>query len=357
MDLNMGAGDDAEEMDGENMGEGFFPGFQFDLDGLIGEIEKRGWKRVIFQVPDGLKKETVRLLVHISKKIGDGVKTIFALSTSPAFGACDVISPPAGFDGVVHMGHAPMPGIGGSGGTIFVEMRRVVPEELAGTERLIFALGEIGASRVGLTATVQYLDFLRPVKEILSEHGFEAVVGDSGGRAVHPGQVLGCSFHPALVVRDVVDVFVFVGDGVFHPVGVSISTGKRVLRYDPLSGFCEYVNAEDFVKKRMLAVARASDARRWGVLVSTKPGQHRPSIAFNVYNLLVENGMEAIVFVGDTFSPEMFLGLDVEAFVSTACPRIAYDDAALYKRPVLTPQELEILVGKRTWDDYSPDFF
>ena len=39
----------------------------------------------------------------------------------------------------------------------------------------------------------------------------------------------------------------------------------------------------------------------------------------------------------------------------TACPRIAIDDSIMYKKPLLTPQELEIAIGKRKWEDYEID--
>jgi 2-(3-amino-3-carboxypropyl)histidine synthase len=45
----------------------------------------------------------------------------------------------------------------------------------------------------------------------------------------------------------------------------------------------------------------------------------------------------------------------VDAFVSTACPRIAIDDALRYKKPILTPVELEVSLGIRRWDDYVFD--
>ncbi|HDY74833.1 MAG TPA: diphthamide biosynthesis enzyme Dph2, partial [Euryarchaeota archaeon] len=45
----------------------------------------------------------------------------------------------------------------------------------------------------------------------------------------------------------------------------------------------------------------------------------------------------------------------LDAFVNTACPRITIDDTARYKRPVLTPIELGIVLGLREWDDYAMD--
>jgi 2-(3-amino-3-carboxypropyl)histidine synthase len=47
--------------------------------------------------------------------------------------------------------------------------------------------------------------------------------------------------------------------------------------------------------------------------------------------------------------------LDVDAFVSVACPRIAIDDFAIYKKPIITPPEAEIVYGQRKWEDYIFD--
>ena len=47
--------------------------------------------------------------------------------------------------------------------------------------------------------------------------------------------------------------------------------------------------------------------------------------------------------------------LGVDAYVNTACPRIAMDDSVRYDRPMLTIPEAEIVLGLRTWDDYVFD--
>jgi 2-(3-amino-3-carboxypropyl)histidine synthase len=47
--------------------------------------------------------------------------------------------------------------------------------------------------------------------------------------------------------------------------------------------------------------------------------------------------------------------MDLEGFVVTACPRIAIDDSQMYKKPLITPQELEIVLNKRTWENYQLD--
>ena len=47
--------------------------------------------------------------------------------------------------------------------------------------------------------------------------------------------------------------------------------------------------------------------------------------------------------------------MELEAFVVSACPRIAIDDSQMYKKPLLTPQELEIVLNKREWENYQLD--
>jgi len=54
-------------------------------------------------------------------------------------------------------------------------------------------------------------------------------------------------------------------------------------------------------------------------------------------------------------TPDELLNLGFDCYVNTACPRLAYDDQVRFGRPVLSPQEFEILCGVRNWDDYTID--
>jgi len=61
------------------------------------------------------------------------------------------------------------------------------------------------------------------MRTFLESKGIECLVGDGGGRTPFPGQVLGCSFEEAK--KTGADEILFVGTGVFHPIGVQLSTG------------------------------------------------------------------------------------------------------------------------------------
>jgi 2-(3-amino-3-carboxypropyl)histidine synthase len=41
----------------------------------------------------------------------------------------------------------------------------------------------------------------------------------------------------------------------------------------------------------------------------------------------------------------------IDAFVNTACPRIALDDASRFLKPVLLVKEAMVLVGELTWEE------
>jgi 2-(3-amino-3-carboxypropyl)histidine synthase len=65
---------------------------------------------------------------------------------------------------------------------------------------------------------------------------------------------------------------------------------------------------------------------------------------------------KSLIIAMDHFSPVSVQSFnDIDCFVSTACPRIAIDDYLQYKIPILTPIELEIVLGKRKWEEYMFD--
>ena len=53
----------------------------------------------------------------------------------------------------------------------------------------------------------------------------------------------------------------------------------------------------------------------------------------------------------DLGTPDQLLQLKVDAFVNTACPRLAIDEVGRFNAPMLTPQEFEIVLGEKEWED------
>ena len=69
-------------------------------------------------------------------------------------------------------------------------------------------------------------------------------------------------------------------------------------------------------------------------------------LAKDTNKLLEDEGMVAYIIVLDHVNPDVLLSyMELEGFVVTACPRIAIDDSQMYKKPLITLKELEIVLN------------
>ena len=83
-------------------------------------------------------------------------------------------------------------------------------------------------------------------------------------------------------------------------------------------------------------------------MVSTKNGQHNMNLGKILKEKIEKKGLQAQILIANTFDFES-LGnmLEFDAFVNTACPRIAVDDNDRLRKPLLSANELmEVLKMK-----------
>jgi 2-(3-amino-3-carboxypropyl)histidine synthase len=304
---------------------------------LIGRLRERGARSVALQFPAGLARQAPGTAAALRREGFDVI-----VSGDPCYGACDLALDALAYaDVLVHFGHAP------------VEER---PDVLYEPVRFDFdvsvlenVLPLLAGRRIGLVTTVQHVHLIDVMTAFLREHGIEAVAAPGDGRAPLVGQVLGCNFTAARATG--ADEILFVGTGVFHPVGIQLATGARVVALDPFTGEVQEVDASRLVRRRAAVMEKARDAASFGIIVSTKSGQQRMSLA----RRLVALSDRAFLVAMREVSPAEMLDLGFGAYVNTACPRLAYDDQVRFPVPVLTPPEFEILCGARAWDDYAID--
>lgn len=320
-------------------------GYDLDLDRAVEMIRKCGATRVGLQAPEGLKRAMPAIAKQIAKETGAEV----IISGDPCFGACDVdLKLCEEVDLMLHLGHAELGQ--GPNNVIFLEarMREDLRESVENATKLL------KATRVGVATTIQHVHNLGQALDVLKEHGIEGLLGPAGGRVKkYPGQVLGCSYSTARALD--VDEYLFIGTGQFHPLGIALATGKRVVIADPVTGEVSEIDTDPMLRRRFGAISRAMEAKRFAVLVSKKPGQKRMELARSLKLLGEARGLEMFLVYLDNIEPDRLLNLGAEAAVSTACPRVALDDAAKYRIPILTPPEFEVLVGERRWEEYEFD--
>lgn len=309
-----------------------------DYSGAIKKIKSHRARRVFVQVPEGLKMGVTGLCKEIEKSGADAV-----ISLSPCYGGCDIRESEAKMldcDLILHFGHSDY-GVKTRIPVVYEEYR-IEKDPVPLLRRHLKELK--GYEKICLVTTLQYLSGLPPAKRFLEEHGKGVFVG-SPSLAKYPGQVLGCDFSAAVPLESVVDCFLFMGTGTFHPVGLAMEVKKPVLFLDYESGeMADLVNEKRNAEKmRMIQVAKAAHAKRFGILVSTKPGQMRMKTAMSIRERLERKGVSACILAANEFSPSQMEGMGIEALINTACPRIR-EDSRLFRRPIVNPEDLETLL-------------
>ena len=308
-----------------------------DISDLIRQLRERGAETVALQFPAGLKR-----------RAGDWVRALsdagfnVIVSGDPCYGACDLALDSLDHaDVLVHVGHTP---VDRREKVIFLPYN--VDFDVAVLEK---AVPFLKGGTTGLVTTVQHVHLIPVMESFLKERGIDVRIADGGGRTPLRGQVLGCCFTSARATGAV--QVLFVGTGLFHPVGIALSTGSRVVALDPLSGTVQEVSAEALLRRRFAVIEKARGATSVGIIVSSKSGQCRMELARRLAAL----SPDAVIVTMKEVSPDELLNLGFGCYVNTACPRLAYDDQVRFPVPVLSPQEFEILCGVRDWDAYAID--
>lgn len=309
-----------------------------NIEKLASEIRNLGAKRVLMQVPDGLKMRALDMAKELESH-GIGVM----LSGETCYGACDLRDREAkalGCELLVHIGHSDM------------DLKTEVPviyEEYLMDFDPVPALKRNSAAlkpykKICLVTTLQFRDSVEPAKKYLQSvpGGSKNVFVGVPKTAKYQSQILGCDFSAAEPYQRMADCFLFIGSGLFHPLGLAMKVGKPVLLLDVETGRIRDIAEEKrrYEILRIASVHRARDCWNFGILVSTKPGQMHVKTAEAVKAKLKKKGKAAWIIVMDEIDPKKLMGLKLDCLVNCACPRLT-DDSAMFKRPIISPEDVD----------------
>lgn len=291
--------------------------------------------RILIQFPEGLKQKALEYAESLEKEGNE----VF-ISASPNFGACDLALDEAmdlKVDKLIHYGHAEFNKV-----DFNVEY---VPYEIdAPLDLLPKSLEYLkDFNRISVVTTVQHLHQLENIKEFYEKNGKEVFIGRPYGFAKHPGQILGCDIGSAASVDSKVDAHVYFGGGIFHPLGALLNTKKPFLVIEPFDNKVEFIDSlRDTYQRRSKGKVLASlDAKSIAILVSTKNGQHNLKLAEILKKKIESEGIKSAILVSNTFDFDSINNMmEFDAFVNTACPRIAIDDTDRLRKPLLSANEL-----------------
>jgi 2-(3-amino-3-carboxypropyl)histidine synthase len=332
------------------------PRYVINLEKAVKIIEDNDYKRVVVQIPEGLKSHFSKFVEFLENNINASI----IISADPCFGACDLIDydlKNLDIDFIIQIGHLKIPEIGENIiPTFFVNAEA----DLDITKSVEKVKPVLIGKKIGIVTTAQHIHVLEYVFKFLKENDYEVIIGKGDNRIVSRGQILGCNFSAARSISNEVDSFLFIGSGNFHPLGLRLSTKKPIVVFDPYTSEIRGTELEDLkdiiFRQRYGAIARSKDAKVFGILIGTKTGQRRIKLAYEIKEKLSSKQKKSYLFTSNHFIPAHLESYrEVDCLISTACPRIAIDDYMQYKIPILTPIEVDILLGLKKWDDYQFD--
>ena len=318
--------------------------------------------RILLQFPEGLKQEA---LAHSARLTSQGHEVF--LSAAACYGACDLALDEARAikaKKLIHFGHAEFmkmsdsadnspsasrltkvraPGLKVEYIPYFAELDWKATGSML--QKAASLLRAAGAKKLSLVFPVQHLKNAARVQTALEADGFSVALGKGGAHVAHAGQVLGCDGTAAYSgeARSA-DTVVYFGGGKFHPTG--IPAGKPVLCADPHLQDAYWITDEIArqEKRKNGSLLAASEAKTFGILLSTKNGQFNLSGAQLAKKLLEKKGRHAEILVANEFSPLALANfLKFDAYINTACPRIS-DDREAYGKPVVNIADIKRLL-------------
>ena len=204
---------------------------------------------------------------------------------------------------------------------------------------------ELKDKNVCVIGTIQYLDFVVRLRDFLQSRGINVIIF-KGKHSKYDLQVLGCDVldinNDALTkLKHDVDVFVYVGDGTFHPKSLLFKFNKPVYCLNPITYKAtklDDTDVEAMLTRQKAALVKFLSSKHIGIIVTLKPGQNK----LNLVNKYMEKvkakfgDKEFYIFLDDTINfSELENFSFIECFINTACPRIAYDDTIKISKPVL----------------------
>jgi len=307
-----------------------------DIDRIQREIKAKAAKKILIQAPEGLKTRIQEMANELETVLSINV----LISCDPTYGACDLRDKEAktlGCDLLLHIGHTDF------------QAKAVLPViyvpykiEFDPIPLLKLHINQLKSyEKICIFTTSQFLGTLDNVKAFLESKGKEVFIGKHY-RAGTEGQVLGCDYSAALPFEKQADCFLYLGTGMFHPLGLALRTDKPVLSLDFEMNKLIDMKKEKNRLERIKAynIEQAKEAKNFGILVSIKEGQLFIKMAERIKKRLESAGKHAWILVSDEITPNKLLGLKLDVLVNCACPRID-EDFELFKKPILNPQDID----------------
>ena len=319
--------------------------FNFETEKLRKDLKKIKPKRVLVQLPEGVKQNSFELLDFFNE-----LKIEVVFSGETCWGGCAIAVDEAKAvkaDLIVHFGHSEFMKVD------FPVVYIPVKDELNLNPLLKKSINELkDFKNIGISCSVQHIHDLKNIIEFYENNSKKVVISKKKGNVSYEGQVVGCQYSGLKAIENQVECFVVVGNN-FHSMGAALAVDKPVFLIDVYNNEVRSMKGvkDKILRQRILSVEKFKEAKKIGIIVGVKQGQQ-----FGSYKLLKDKftklGKEVVVLTINEFSPDKLINFyNIDAFVELACPRIATDDFARYRKPIITFKEALVVIGEKSWDD------
>ena len=301
---------------------------------LFSLIEKNHPKSIALSAPEGL----INLLHPIAEEVERRFGIDAFILLEPNYGTCDIEpldTDKLGVDMVFNFGHKIKPKRFGRsvfmlGAEYDMSFNEILPLTVS-------KLKELGVRNVGIFTISNHLSKLKEVRDFMTSKGI-TVFEPIDDPVLEKGQVFGCNYVGPLSIKSKVDALLFLGQSRFHAIGIYLTTKKPTFMLDPF--FKEIVDisedAKRIEKRAVLAVLKARDAERFGIIIGLRGSQTQRTKSLSIKKELESLRKKAVIFAMREITPPKVNQLSgFDAFIVTACPRIALDDLG-YNRPMLS---------------------
>lgn len=321
----------------------------FEAGKLIEELKKRKPKRVLVQLPEGIKNK----VFEIAKDIEDlGIEVVFSGDT--CWGGCSLALQEAKTieaDLIVHFGHAEF--MKADFPVIYVEIKDLLDLE----PLLKKSLKKLeNFKKIGLSYSIQHRHDVEKIISFYESRKKKVILSKKQGRVAYEGHVVGCQYSGLKTIQKEVECFAVVGNK-FHSLGAALTVNKPVFLLDVYNDeVVEMGFAKDkIVKQRFASIEKFKAAKNIGIIIEVKPGQNfgSPEILLEKFRKKDKN---AVIILMNEVTPDKLTNFpNIDCFVELACPRIAIDDFFKYGKPILSYKEALVGLGEKSWEKFLED--
>jgi len=322
----------------------------FEIEKIESILKEKKLKKILIQIPDGLKKSFYNALDVLKGKYGN---VEFIISSDPAYGACFLAENEAlnlNADLLVHVGHTEYYRPSFSN-VVFVGAYSTLKPSADTIRSLVSYVKSKGVEKVGLSYVIQHKPIVDYVKNVLENEGLRVFTGKRSGYVKYGGQIIGCDYSSAVEVNDYVDAHIVICGGYFHAIGLGLATMKPIIKLDPYTNSFEDLSKtiKRYLSVRYAKIMRTLDAKKYGVIVGARKGQYREDLVKLLIKLIRDKGLDYELFLSDILTIDVLRNIDkgdIDAYIVTSCPRLPIDDLSEFEKPVLTPGEaIMVLTG------------